>query len=101
MGCIGGPLSNMATSNPLLTAELCQYKLDVKRCLVRLRLSEECRSVIEQNVSLHIPDGRNLTAQPRERHISLAVVSDKDVRLNYLKRKFSPESLHQREMNIP
>ena len=102
MGCIGGPLSNMATLHPLLTAELRQYKLAVKRCLVRLGLSEECRSVVGQKVSLHIPDDRNLTALTRGRHISLAVVSDKDIRLNHLKRKFSlKSSLHQREMNIP
>jgi hypothetical protein len=101
MGCIGGPLSNMATLHPLLASELCQYKLAVKRCPVTLRLSEECRSVVEQNVSLHIPDDRNLTTQPRERYISLSVVSDKDIRFNHLKRKFSLESLHQREMNIP
>jgi len=85
MGCTGGLLSNMAALHPLLTAELWQYKLAVKRCLVRLRLSEECRSVAEQDVSLHIPDDRNLTAQPRERHNPLAVVSDKDRRLNHLK----------------
>jgi hypothetical protein len=102
MGCIGGPLSNMTTLHPLLTVELCQYKLALKRCLVTLRLSEECRSVGEQNVNLHIPDDRNLTTQSRERHISLAVVSDKDIRLNHLKRKFSLESLlHQKEMNFP
>jgi hypothetical protein len=59
MGCIGGPLSNMATLHPLLTAELGQYKLAVKCCLVRIRLSEDCRSVDEQNVNLHIPDDRN------------------------------------------
>ena len=92
----------MATLHPLLTAELCQHKLAVKRCLVRLWLSEECRSVVEQNVSLHIPDDRNLTTQPRERHISLVVVSDKDIQLNHLKIKFSLESLlHHKEMNIP
>jgi hypothetical protein len=98
----------MATLLPLLAAELCQYKLAypsfsmaVKRCLVRLRFSEECRSIVEQNVSLHIPNDRNLTNQPRELHFTLAVFSDKNIRLNQLERKFSLQFLHQREINIP
>lgn len=109
IGCTGCPLSNMAaTFHPPLAAELCHYKLAypsfsmaVKRCLVRLLFSEECRSVVEQNASLHIPNDRNLTNQPREQHFSLAVVSDKQIRLNHLERKSSLEFLHQRNMNIP